>query len=52
VGATRYAGRLRDLADRGYVTPPTAPPGAPPPSAPVARLGELLDELEEDRRER
>ena len=49
---TGHAGVLQDLADEGYVTPPTVGPGAPPPSAPVAPLGEVLDELAEDRRDR
>lgn len=47
--AIRYSGILRDLADGGYVTPPSAGPGSPPPSAPVAPIRELLLELAEDR---
>ena len=46
-----YEGVLRELADDGLVTPPTAGPGEPPPSAPVAPLQELLDGLAEDRRD-
>ena len=49
VDTTRYSGILRDLADEGYVTPPTAGPGPPPPSAPMAPLRELLAELAHDR---
>jgi hypothetical protein len=47
-----YEGALRDLADVGLVTPPTAGPGGPPPSAPVLPLHELLTRLAEDRRDR
>jgi hypothetical protein len=50
--ATSYTAVLRDLADEGYVTPPTAGPGPPPPSSPVARLDELLAELAIDRVDR
>ena len=46
------SGLLRDMASEGYVTPATIPPGDPPPSKPLARLDELLDELEADRAER
>ncbi|MEJ2204225.1 MAG: hypothetical protein P8170_08950 [Gemmatimonadota bacterium] len=52
VRGSGYTGVLHDLADEGYVTPPASGPGAPPPSAPVARLGEILAELAEDRAER
>jgi len=47
-----YEGSLRDLADADLVTPPRAGPGAPPPSAPLTSLGELMDELATDRRDR
>jgi antitoxin (DNA-binding transcriptional repressor) of toxin-antitoxin stability system len=54
------AGRTRDLADalladavrEGLITPAVLPPGPPPRSRPVARLAELLCELEKDRGER
>lgn len=54
------AGRAPDLADalladavrEGLITPAALPPGPPPPSHPVARLADLLDELEQDRSER
>jgi Arc/MetJ-type ribon-helix-helix transcriptional regulator len=52
LGDAGYDGELRDLADDGLVTPPTAGPGEPPPSAPSIPLRELLDGLEEDRRDR
>ena len=47
-----YEGELRELADDGLVTPPTASPGEPPPSAPISSLQALLAGLAEDRRDR
>ncbi len=47
-----YDGVLRELADDGLVTPPTAGPGAPPPSAPVTPLHEVLNGLAQDRQDR
>lgn len=47
-----YEGGLRELAEDGMVTPPTAGPGEPPPSAPVTSLHELLSGLAQDRRDR
>lgn len=47
-----YEGELRELADDGLVTPPTAGPGEPPPSAPVTSLRELLAGLAKDRQGR
>lgn len=47
-----YDGALRELADDGLATPPTAGPGEPPPSAPVTSLRELLNGLAQDRRDR
>lgn len=52
VSDPRMAGLPGDLASRGWLTPASAGPGAPPPSLPVAPLGDLLDELAEDRRDR
>ena len=52
LGDTGYEGALRELADEGLVTPPTAGPGEPPPSAPVAPLNDLLNELVQDRQDR
>jgi len=52
LGDSGYEGTLRELADEGWVTPPTAGPGEPPPSAPVAPLDELLSELALDRQDR
>ena len=46
-----YDGGLRDLADEGVVTAPTAGPGDPPPSAPLIPLQELMDGLAQDRRD-
>lgn len=42
---------LVDAVRNGWLTPP-ALPGAGEPPAPVARLGEILAELDSDRRER
>ena len=47
-----YDGVLRELADDGLVTPPTAGPGEAPPSAPVTPLRDLLNGLAQDRRDR
>jgi hypothetical protein len=46
-----YDGALRDLVDAGLVTPARVAPGSPPASLPVARLDDLLAELDEDRGE-
>jgi hypothetical protein len=50
--ARPLSGLLRDLAAEGHVTPATIAPGDPPPSRPVARLEELLAELDADRADR
>lgn len=49
IAGTQHPGAFRDLADGGYLTPPTTGPGVVPPSAPVACLKDLLAELAEDR---
>lgn len=43
---------LQDLVAEGLVTAPGRLSGRPPPALPVAPLEKLLDELEEDRRDR
>ena len=44
---------LAEAVPAGRLTPPAlAARGQPPSPPPVARLGEILDELDEDRRER
>jgi hypothetical protein len=52
IAGTQTPGAFRDLADGGYLTPPTTGPGVAPPSAPVACLKDLLVELAEDRTDR
>lgn len=43
---------LAEAVRAGWLRPPVLPTGAVPPSAPVARLSELLAELDADRGER
>ena len=43
---------LSDWTRRGWLTPAEVASHEPPPSLPVARLDEVLDELEGDRDER
>ncbi len=43
---------LADAVRRGWITPPALPATGPPPRRPVARLDQLLKELEEDRADR
>ena len=43
---------LADAVRRGWITPAAVGPGPPPPRAPVAKLAELLAELEDDRGDR
>ena len=43
---------LADLVRSGCLTPPLIGPGGRQPRKPVARLAELLEELEDDRSER
>jgi hypothetical protein len=43
---------LADAVRRGWITPAAVGPGAPPPRAPIAKLAELLAELEDDRADR
>ena len=47
-----YTGELRPLVDRGVVTPPSSLAPGPPPSKPVASLDVIMDELDQDRRDR
>lgn len=42
-------GMLADAIRQGILTPALHPPGPPPEGQPVARLDELLGELEKDR---
>ena len=44
--------QLAEAVRRGWITPPALPPGPSPPRAPVAPLGDLLRELQDDRRDR
>jgi antitoxin (DNA-binding transcriptional repressor) of toxin-antitoxin stability system len=44
--------RLAEAVRRGWITPPLMTGTEPPPRAPVARLRELLGELDRDREER
>jgi antitoxin (DNA-binding transcriptional repressor) of toxin-antitoxin stability system len=43
---------LADAVRQGWVTPPVVVPNEPPPHAPVAKLRQLLEELEQDRGDR
>lgn len=44
---------LAEAVRKGWMTPPALPAGSvPPPSAPVAPLGDLLEELDQDRASR
>jgi antitoxin (DNA-binding transcriptional repressor) of toxin-antitoxin stability system len=43
---------LAEAVKSGLVTPAVFPPGPPPEATPVTSLGELLEELDEDRAER
>jgi antitoxin (DNA-binding transcriptional repressor) of toxin-antitoxin stability system len=43
---------LADVVRRGWLRPPVAPSEALPPRKPVARLTDLLRELDEDRQDR
>ncbi|HEX9818321.1 MAG TPA: prevent-host-death protein [Methylomirabilota bacterium] len=43
---------LADAVRRGWITPAALGPGAPPPRAPIAKLAEILAELEDDRTDR
>ena len=43
---------LADAVRQGLVTPAVLPPGPPPKRRPVARLDQILSELEGDRQER
>jgi antitoxin (DNA-binding transcriptional repressor) of toxin-antitoxin stability system len=53
-GTPEYASDavLADAVRAGWLRPPVMPKGAVPPRRPVARLADLLDELDEDRGER
>ena len=52
IAGGQASGAFRDLADGGYLTPPTTGPGVVPPSGPVAPLKDLLAELADDRADR
>lgn len=52
VGAPSVTGPDERPGRAGVLTPPSAATGEPPPSLPVATLRDLLEELDEDRRER
>lgn len=43
---------LADAVRQGWLTPPLMPGSVPPAGAPVASLGQLLEELAQDRGER
>lgn len=43
---------LAEAVREGWITPALLPPGAPPPNLPVARLKQILGDLEADRRDR
>ena len=43
---------LAEAVRRGWVAPPLLGPAGVPPRKPVAKLSELLAELEQDRRDR
>jgi hypothetical protein len=47
-----YGSLLADAVRQGLVTPAVLPPGPPPKRRPVARLDQILSELEGDRQER
>jgi len=52
LGRSAAAGSFGSLAATGHLTPAARHQGVPPRGAPIARLEELLDELDRDRRER
>lgn len=52
VGRPGLPGALGPLAESGCLTPAPNGTGAPPRGAPVARLAELLAELDQDRADR
>ncbi len=52
IAGTQASGAFRELADGGYLTPPTTAAGGAPPSLPVACLKDLLAELDQDRANR
>jgi antitoxin (DNA-binding transcriptional repressor) of toxin-antitoxin stability system len=43
---------LADAVRTGWLRPPVLPAGGVPPRAPIARLADLLSELEQDRADR
>jgi antitoxin (DNA-binding transcriptional repressor) of toxin-antitoxin stability system len=43
---------LAEAVRKGLVTPPSLPPGPPPETRPVAKLREVLEELDRDRTDR
>lgn len=52
VGEPSDTGPREVTRPTGVLTPASSAPGPPPPSLPVAPLRNLLEELDEDRRER
>ena len=43
---------LAQAVRQGWLTPPTLVPSTPPPRAPVAKLRDLLEEIDADRSDR
>ena len=52
VGEPSASGAYEEPLEAGSLTSASSAPGPPPPSLPVATLRDLLEELDEDRRER